>query len=84
MTNLITDLSQQKAVTLLRIMYPIWAIVGLLSQNFGRLGDNGRFWLSARFFCSFSFTLLRSNILSIRNYDNRRNNIHGLGFVERG
>jgi len=56
MTNLITDLSQQKAVTLLRIMYPIWAIVGLLSQNFGRLGDNGRFWLSARFFCSFSFT----------------------------
>ena len=31
MTNLITDLSQQKAVTLLRIMYPIWAIVGLFS-----------------------------------------------------
>lgn len=31
MTNLITDLSQQKAVTILRILYPIWAIVGFFS-----------------------------------------------------
>ena len=31
MTNLITDLSQHKAVTILRILYPIWAVVGLFS-----------------------------------------------------
>ena len=31
MTNLITDLSKHKAVTLLRLLYPIWAIVGLFS-----------------------------------------------------
>ncbi len=29
MTNLITNLSQQKAVTILRILYPIWFVVGL-------------------------------------------------------
>jgi hypothetical protein len=29
MKNLITDLSQRKAVTILRILYPIWLIVGL-------------------------------------------------------
>ena len=31
MVNLITDLSKHKAVTLLRLLYPIWAIVGLFS-----------------------------------------------------
>ena len=31
MTNLITDLSQHKAVTILRILYPIWVVVGLFS-----------------------------------------------------
>lgn len=31
MKNLITDLSQHKAVTILRILYPIWAIVGFFS-----------------------------------------------------
>ena len=31
MINLITDLSKHKAVTLLRLLYPIWAIVGLFS-----------------------------------------------------
>ena len=31
MTNLITSLSKHKAVTLLRLLYPIWAIVGLFS-----------------------------------------------------
>ena len=31
MTNLITDLTQRKAVTILRILYPIWAVVGLFS-----------------------------------------------------
>lgn len=31
MKNLITDLSQRKAVTILRILYPIWTIVGLFS-----------------------------------------------------
>ena len=31
MTNHITDLSQHKAVTILRILYPIWAVVGLFS-----------------------------------------------------
>ena len=31
MTNIIIDLSQQKAVTILRILYPIWMIVGLFS-----------------------------------------------------
>lgn len=31
MTNLITDLSQHKAVTILRLLYPIWAVVGLFS-----------------------------------------------------
>lgn len=31
MTNIITDLTQQKAVTVLRILYPIWMIVGLFS-----------------------------------------------------
>jgi len=29
MTNLITNLSQHKAVTILRILYPIWFVVGL-------------------------------------------------------
>ena len=29
MTNLITDLSQSKAVTILRILYPIWFVIGL-------------------------------------------------------
>ncbi|MBT9440018.1 MAG: DUF4386 domain-containing protein [Methanosarcinales archaeon] len=31
MTNIITDLTQQKAVTILRILYPIWAVVGIFS-----------------------------------------------------
>jgi len=31
MKNLITDLSQRKAVTILRILYPIWFVVGLFS-----------------------------------------------------
>jgi Domain of unknown function (DUF4386) len=31
MANLNTDLSQHKAVTILRILYPIWAVVGLFS-----------------------------------------------------
>ena len=31
MTNIITDLTQQKAVTILRFLYPIWAVVGLFS-----------------------------------------------------
>ena len=31
LTNLITDLSQHKAVTILRILYPIWVVVGLFS-----------------------------------------------------
>ena len=31
MKNLITDLSQSKAVTALRILYPIWFVVGLFS-----------------------------------------------------
>lgn len=31
MTKLITDLSQHKAVTILRLLYPIWAVVGLFS-----------------------------------------------------
>ncbi len=31
MKNLVTDLSQRKAVTILRILYPIWAIVGFFS-----------------------------------------------------
>lgn len=31
MTNHITDLSQRKAVTILRILYPIWMIVGIFS-----------------------------------------------------
>jgi len=31
MLNLVTDLSQRKAVTVLRILYPIWAVVGLFS-----------------------------------------------------
>ena len=31
MTNLITNLSQQKAVTVLRVLYPIWAVVGIFS-----------------------------------------------------
>ncbi len=31
MANLITGLSQRKAVTILRILYPIWAVVGLFS-----------------------------------------------------
>ena len=31
MTNLITDITQRKAVTILRILYPIWAIVGIFS-----------------------------------------------------
>ena len=39
MTNRIADISQRKAVTVLRILYPIWAVVGLLSQNFGRNPD---------------------------------------------
>ena len=31
MTNRIADISQQKAVTVLRLLYPIWAVVGLFS-----------------------------------------------------
>jgi hypothetical protein len=31
MTNRIADISQRKAVTVLRILYPIWAVVGLFS-----------------------------------------------------
>ena len=31
MTNIITDLTQKKAITILRILYPIWAAVGLFS-----------------------------------------------------
>ena len=31
MTNIITDLTQKKAITILRILYPIWAVVGLFS-----------------------------------------------------
>ena len=31
MTNFITNLSQRKAVTILRILYPIWAVIGLFS-----------------------------------------------------
>jgi len=31
MKNLITDLSQRKAVTILRILYPIWFVFGLFS-----------------------------------------------------
>jgi len=31
MLNRITELSQQKAVTVLRVLYPIWAVVGLFS-----------------------------------------------------
>ncbi|KAF5425014.1 MAG: protein of unknown function (DUF4386) [Candidatus Methanocomedens sp.] len=31
MLNIVTDLTQQKAVTILRILYPIWAVVGIFS-----------------------------------------------------
>jgi len=31
MLNIVTDLTQHKAVTILRILYPIWAVVGLFS-----------------------------------------------------
>jgi hypothetical protein len=31
MTNSITDLTQKKAITILRILYPIWFVVGLFS-----------------------------------------------------
>ena len=31
MTNIITDLTQKKAITILRILYPIWFVVGLFS-----------------------------------------------------
>ncbi len=34
MTNIITNLTQQKAITLLRILYPVWMIVGIFSLQY--------------------------------------------------
>ena len=34
MINIITGLSQRKAVTYLRILYPIWAIIGIISIQY--------------------------------------------------
>lgn len=54
MLNIVTDLTQQKAVTILRILYPIWAIVGLFSIMY----------VPATLFVAEDATATASNILA--------------------